>query len=215
MPGNGNGGASAETMEAPATRAEAAKEAPTRPVERPHSPLPPIRVRRRRPWKRAILFMLLPLALVAGGYWYVTGGSTMATDDAYVEAGQGGRVDGYLRHRQDGRGARESACRSRAGAVPAGRPAVPTGAAKGGRDAGDDPQRYQRAEGQLPGHPDADQTGAGRCRLLYDGAAPHAGSAERPRRVASGVRHGATQSAETPSKSWPRSTASWPAWQPI
>ena len=30
--------------------------------------------------------MLLPLTLVAGGYWYVTGGQTMATDDAYVEA---------------------------------------------------------------------------------------------------------------------------------
>jgi len=32
------------------------------------------------------LFALLPLALVAGGYWYVTGGQVMSTDDAYIEA---------------------------------------------------------------------------------------------------------------------------------
>jgi membrane fusion protein, multidrug efflux system len=32
------------------------------------------------------LFLLLPLALLAVGYWYVTGGQVMSTDDAYVEA---------------------------------------------------------------------------------------------------------------------------------
>jgi membrane fusion protein (multidrug efflux system) len=32
------------------------------------------------------LFALLPLALIAGGYWYVTGGRVMSTDNAYVEA---------------------------------------------------------------------------------------------------------------------------------
>jgi len=35
---------------------------------------------------RWALFALLPLALVAGGYWYVTGGQVMSTDNAYVEA---------------------------------------------------------------------------------------------------------------------------------
>ena len=30
--------------------------------------------------------MLLPLALIGGGYWYVTGGKVMSVDDAYVEA---------------------------------------------------------------------------------------------------------------------------------
>jgi len=40
----------------------------------------------RRPWRRWMLFALLPLALAAGGYWYVTGGQVMSTDDAYVEA---------------------------------------------------------------------------------------------------------------------------------
>jgi membrane fusion protein (multidrug efflux system) len=38
---------------------------------------------RRMRW---VLFALLPLALIAGGYWYVTGGAVMSTDDAYVQA---------------------------------------------------------------------------------------------------------------------------------
>ena len=42
------------------------------------------------PWwprsRRALLFALLPIALIAGGYVYVTGGQVMSTDDAYVEA---------------------------------------------------------------------------------------------------------------------------------
>src|SRR5712691_11467111 len=40
----------------------------------------------RRPWLRWALFLLLPIALLAGGYWYVTGGRVMSTEDAYVEA---------------------------------------------------------------------------------------------------------------------------------
>jgi membrane fusion protein, multidrug efflux system len=40
----------------------------------------------RRPWLRWALFALLPLALIAGGYGYVTGGQVMSTDNAYVEA---------------------------------------------------------------------------------------------------------------------------------
>jgi membrane fusion protein, multidrug efflux system len=39
-----------------------------------------------RPWRRWALFTLLPLALIIGCYWYVTGGAMMSTDDAYVEA---------------------------------------------------------------------------------------------------------------------------------
>jgi membrane fusion protein (multidrug efflux system) len=39
-----------------------------------------------RRWVRGALFILLPLALIAGGYWYVTGGQVMSADDAYVEA---------------------------------------------------------------------------------------------------------------------------------
>jgi len=40
----------------------------------------------RRRWTRHGLFLLLPLALVFGGYFYVTGGQSMSTDNAYVNA---------------------------------------------------------------------------------------------------------------------------------
>jgi membrane fusion protein, multidrug efflux system len=40
----------------------------------------------RRSWVRWGMFALLPLALIVGVYWYVTGGRIMSTDDAYVEA---------------------------------------------------------------------------------------------------------------------------------
>ena len=36
--------------------------------------------------RRPLLFALLPLALVLGGYFYVTGGAVMSTDNAYVQA---------------------------------------------------------------------------------------------------------------------------------
>lgn len=41
---------------------------------------------KRRNWTRWGLFALLPFVLLIGGYWYVTGGRIMSTDDAYVEA---------------------------------------------------------------------------------------------------------------------------------
>ncbi|MCW6507223.1 HlyD family secretion protein [Lichenifustis flavocetrariae] len=40
----------------------------------------------KRSWKRPILFVLLPIGLVAGGYYYVVGGQVMSTDNAYVQA---------------------------------------------------------------------------------------------------------------------------------
>jgi membrane fusion protein (multidrug efflux system) len=46
----------------------------------------PRRATRGRPWFRWALFLLLPLALLASAYWYVTGGQVMSTDDAYVDA---------------------------------------------------------------------------------------------------------------------------------
>jgi membrane fusion protein, multidrug efflux system len=55
------------------------------PAERRGAPEQAPRSERRRRLRGA-LFLLLPLALIAGGYWYVTGGSVMGTDDAYVEA---------------------------------------------------------------------------------------------------------------------------------
>ena len=41
---------------------------------------------RRRQRVRGGLFALLPIVLVLGGYFYVTGGQVMSTDDAYVQA---------------------------------------------------------------------------------------------------------------------------------
>jgi membrane fusion protein (multidrug efflux system) len=45
---------------------------------------PPMRA--RRGWLRPLLFLLLPVVLVIGGYEYVTGGATMSTENAYVRA---------------------------------------------------------------------------------------------------------------------------------
>src|SRR6516165_7789640 len=45
-----------------------------------------VRRLRRRDRVRWVLFALLPLALIAGGYFYVTGGQVMSTDDAHVQA---------------------------------------------------------------------------------------------------------------------------------
>jgi membrane fusion protein (multidrug efflux system) len=52
---------------------------------------PPSTLKERAPsasrrWVRPALFLLLPLALVGGGYWYVTGGQLVSMEDAYVEA---------------------------------------------------------------------------------------------------------------------------------
>src|ERR1700722_1390278 len=40
----------------------------------------------RRQWTRWALFTLLPIVMIAGTVWYITGGQFMSTDDAYVEA---------------------------------------------------------------------------------------------------------------------------------
>ena len=45
-----------------------------------------VRQLRRRQRMRWALFALLPLVLIVAGYWYVTGGQVMSTDDAYVNA---------------------------------------------------------------------------------------------------------------------------------
>src|SRR5882672_8373510 len=42
--------------------------------------------RSRRSLRRPLLFAVLPLALLVAGYLYVTGGTVMSTDDAYVQA---------------------------------------------------------------------------------------------------------------------------------
>ena len=46
----------------------------------------PEKPRKRRSPTRPILFALLPVVLVIGGYYYITGGQIMSTDNAYVQA---------------------------------------------------------------------------------------------------------------------------------
>src|ERR1700680_251962 len=74
-----------ETAETPAARRDAPQQQPERPAA---IAAPPQKAtgRSRGRWVRWALFTLLPLALIAGAYWYVSGGQVMSTDDAYVEA---------------------------------------------------------------------------------------------------------------------------------
>ena len=74
-----------DTAEAPAAKREAPQKQPERPGAMPSASKKAARSG-RRPWTRWALFGLLPLALIVAGYWYVTGGKVMSTDDAYVEA---------------------------------------------------------------------------------------------------------------------------------
>jgi membrane fusion protein (multidrug efflux system) len=69
---------SSPDAEAPAAPKTPAAEKAAGPAPATHRP--------RRGLTRPILFALLPLALVAGGYFYVTGGQIMSTDNAYVQA---------------------------------------------------------------------------------------------------------------------------------
>jgi membrane fusion protein (multidrug efflux system) len=96
--------ARSEPADGPVGRRDPAPEQPARPRrEQPHVPARPrseqplelpsrsknvskgVTPGRRRRLRWA-LFALLPLALIAGTYWYVTGGRVMSTDNAYVEA---------------------------------------------------------------------------------------------------------------------------------
>jgi membrane fusion protein, multidrug efflux system len=75
----------------PLTTAEA-----PRPEDRRPEPLPSEEARGsqvaasapapKKSWRRTLMFALLPVALIAGGYFYVTGGAVMSTDNAYVQA---------------------------------------------------------------------------------------------------------------------------------
>ena len=76
----------AATAEAPATRRpDAPQKQLERPTETTSTPEKAPQTPRQR-WVRWVSFALLPLALIVGAFWYVTGGQVMSTDDAYVEA---------------------------------------------------------------------------------------------------------------------------------
>src|SRR6202158_5176483 len=53
--------------------------------EPPLVPAAPDSVRPKRSLRRPLMFALLPLVLIVGGYFYVTGGAVMSTDNAYVQ----------------------------------------------------------------------------------------------------------------------------------
>jgi membrane fusion protein (multidrug efflux system) len=69
-----------EVAEAPSGTPTAAPVAPAAVSVTPAAP------RKRRSPTRTILFAALPVVLVIGGYYYVTGGQTMSTDNAYIGA---------------------------------------------------------------------------------------------------------------------------------
>ena len=80
-------------VEAPATARDevrpAAEARPVEPARAAPAAIPAATVqppRRKRSLLRPLLFALLPVALVVGGYEYVVGGEVMSTDNAYVEA---------------------------------------------------------------------------------------------------------------------------------
>jgi len=76
-------------LEAPVALEPAALEAPTKEPQPQPAPViaaPPAPVKPKRSLTRPILFALLPIALIAGGYYYVIGGQIMTTDNAYIQA---------------------------------------------------------------------------------------------------------------------------------
>jgi membrane fusion protein, multidrug efflux system len=76
----------------PQPRGEAPRPAPDLPMVHSRGTQPDESVRKpkkrwlRRQWIRWGLFALLPIVLIVGATWYVTGGEVMTTDDAYVNA---------------------------------------------------------------------------------------------------------------------------------
>jgi membrane fusion protein (multidrug efflux system) len=89
MPVNANANAKnnpqddlAETIvaEAPSSNPASAAATVVPPAAAPEKP------RKRRSLTRPVLFAMLPIAIVAGGYYYVTGGQIMSTDNAYIQA---------------------------------------------------------------------------------------------------------------------------------
>lgn len=85
-PGSSGGGAEIRPFEQKARAETTAKEAPETRPEMPAKPVSDTAQQHRRNRTRRLLFALLPVALIAGGYYYVTGGQVMSTDNAYVQA---------------------------------------------------------------------------------------------------------------------------------
>ena len=79
------GATTVRELRKPAPEGEAPKPAPAAAEAPRPGPAKPANAPKRG-WKRPLLFALLPIALIAGGYFYVTGGQITSTDNAYVQA---------------------------------------------------------------------------------------------------------------------------------
>jgi membrane fusion protein (multidrug efflux system) len=78
-----------DVSEAPAARRTVLEEEWELPPESSPTPEEPPRSPRRRGLRWA-LFLLLPIVLMVGAYFYFEGGAYTSTDDAYIEADKGG-----------------------------------------------------------------------------------------------------------------------------
>jgi membrane fusion protein (multidrug efflux system) len=74
------------TAEAKAPRPEDRKPEALPPAEPRAGPVAASTPAPKKSVRRPVMFALLPLALIVGGYFYVTGGAVMSTDNAYVQA---------------------------------------------------------------------------------------------------------------------------------
>uniref|UniRef100_A0A9E8CR33 HlyD family secretion protein n=1 Tax=Bosea sp. NBC_00436 TaxID=2969620 RepID=A0A9E8CR33_9HYPH len=84
-PASSGGGAEIRQFE-PKTPPRAETTAKEAKPEIPQQVAPGPTPQHRRNRTRGLLFALVPVALIAGGYYYVTGGQMMSTDNAYVQA---------------------------------------------------------------------------------------------------------------------------------
>jgi membrane fusion protein, multidrug efflux system len=62
------------------------RETEVKDVGPPPNPRPDIVDASKKSLRRPLMFAILPLALIIGAYWYITGGQVVSMDDAYVEA---------------------------------------------------------------------------------------------------------------------------------
>jgi membrane fusion protein (multidrug efflux system) len=76
----------AGTAEAEMPRPEDRKPEAVPPGEPHRSELAASTAAPKKSLRRPLMFALLPVALILGGYFYVTGGAVMSTDNAYVQA---------------------------------------------------------------------------------------------------------------------------------
>ena len=142
------------------------------------APPAPAPAKPKRSLTRPVLFALLPVALVVGGYYYVIGGQVMTTDNAYIQAqslGVSTDVSGTV---QRDRRAREPGGEEGRRALPPAAGLFRDRARRRPGPARDRAQPGADAAGELPAVAGADRTGAGRHSLLRGRLPAAAGPAQ-------------------------------------